>query len=136
MQLMRMIFFLLLVSFQLSAIADGASGTYHMKGIAYAPDKTVLKNTELSVKIGEKTTTIMTDENGNYDIPVFWATACPTGLSAAQRKRETDRINPDHIFVKFGKKEIKIKNDWEKYTYFASTEKEPVKKMDLEFVDL
>ncbi len=131
---MRMIFLMLLVSFHLSAIADGASGTYHMKGVAYAADKTILKNTELTVKIGETITKVITDENGNYDISVFWATACPTGLSSAQRKRETDRINPDHIFVRYGTQKIKVNNDWEKYTYFSSNEKDPVKKMDLRFI--
>jgi hypothetical protein len=131
---MRITLVLLFIAVSQLAFSKGAAGNYHMKGVAFAPDQSILKNTELTVQIGEKITTVMTDENGNYDISVHWATACPSGLTKAERKRQTKKLNPEYVFIRLGAKEIRVENDWEKYTFFATEEREPVKKMNLEFV--
>ena len=131
---MRTLLLILLLTMNLKAFPRGSSGVYHMKGIAYSADKNILKNSELTVKIGEKVHKVMTDENGNYDIGVRWMTACRSGSTKLHAKRETDRLNPDYIFISFDGKQIKVKNDWKNYTYWKTEEKEPVKKMDLNFV--
>ncbi len=93
-----------------------------------------LKNTELTVTIDKETKTIKTDNKGQFEIELNWATACPSGIKRKRWKRETERINPNYIYIKSKNKEIKIKNKWHKYAELFREAKDKVTmKQDLNF---
>ena len=116
------------------AFSRGGSGIYYVKGIAYGTSNGVLKNTELIIKIGKEIKTIKTDENGQYEIEVRWASACPSGISHTRWERECQRLNPKHIYVEYKDKKIKLDNDWKKYAQlFPETKEEVTRKEDLHF---
>lgn len=121
-------FFVLLSSLTFS---KGAQGTYTIVGIAYGADSVSLKNVELSVKIGDKTTIVKTNEYGHYKIEVKWSTVCETKLTEAEIKEETKKMNPEYIYVSYKGKEVKIKNEWEKYSKMP--EARMMKSKDLHF---
>ncbi|MCW3082780.1 MAG: hypothetical protein JWP12_146 [Bacteroidetes bacterium] len=115
--------------------AKGRAGSYFVKGTAYGINKTLLKNCELSVTTGGKTQIVTTDSAGQFEIEVAWATACPSGISAAKQRRETKRHNPKYIYIKYKDKELKLNNDWKKYAQrFPETKEAVTKKQDLSFV--
>ncbi len=122
--------FLSVISF-----ARGGSGTYYIKGTAYGTDRTILKTTELKVKIGNETKTIKTDENGVYEIEVHWESACPSGISHRRWEKECEKLNPKYVYVTLDRKEVKIETDWKKYADLFPESKEKVTmKKDLHFV--
>ncbi len=129
---LAILFFVLCVT---ALFAKGGAGSYFVKGTAYGTNKTILKNCELTVTAGGKSQVVKTDSLGQYEIEVSWETACPSGISAAKRRRETKRHNPKYIYIKYNDKELKLNNDWEKYAQlFPETKDAVTKKQNLFFV--
>ena len=124
--MLRILIVSLFVVLTTGAYLKGGSGKYFIKGIAYSQDKLTLKNIELNVKIGKETKTIITDDKGQFEIEIPWATACPSGISKQSWRKKTDRLNPDTIYVIYNNKEIKIKNEWEKYANLFPEDKDKV----------
>ena len=115
--------------------AKGGAGSYFIKGTAFGINNTLLKNCELTVTAGGNTQVVKTDSLGQFEIAISWETACPSGISAAKRRRETKRHNPKYIYIKYNDKELKLNNDWEKYAQlFPETKETVTKKQNLFFV--
>jgi hypothetical protein len=83
------------------AFSKGTQGTYTIVGIAYTPDSISLKNVELTVTIGDKTTVIKTNDQGGFSIDIKWSTACGTKLTPEQEKEEAKKLNPEYIYVSY-----------------------------------
>ncbi len=111
------------------ASAKGAQGKYYIVGIAYSPDSISLKNVELTVKFGDKTKIIKTNDQGGFEIEVIWTTPCRSGITAMQAHAQQKKMNPEYIYVSYNGKELKIKNDWKKYTGYHDNK--VLKKKDL-----
>ena len=112
----------------------GCSGTYYISGTAYRADKTIIKSAGLTVKFGKDTKIVRTDSNGQYEISVHWDSACPSGLTGEELKKENERINPQFIYITYADNEIKLENKWEKYADCSPASKDEVTwKKDLHF---
>lgn len=109
---------LLLIFSLLSTLAfsKGAQGSYTIVGTAYGPDSISLKNVELTVKFGDKTFVVKTNNYGHYRMEIKWSTTCETKLTEEEIKKENKKMNPEFIYVSYKDKEVKIKNDWERYS--------------------
>jgi hypothetical protein len=116
------------------ALAKGGSGVYYIKGTAFTGGKVVLKNADLTVQIGGITKTIKTNDKGQFEIEVPWESACPSGRTVRQNKRDNQKLNPQFINLKYLDKEIKIENEWRKYgNLFPASNDEVTWKRDLHF---
>lgn len=125
---MRTVFVLaiLLLTFNTTTYGMGLWGTYFISGTAYSANNTVLKNKTLTVKLGREMKTVVTDTNGHFEIEIDWETACPSGLTPAQRARATRRMNPEFIIIHYVNKTIKLENKWKKYVGVSSEPKEKI----------
>lgn len=127
-------FTILFFAFATTLFGKGCSGTYFIKGKAYAADKTVLKNDTLTLKFGDEIQTIVTDNEGNFKIRLHWSNACPSNRSKEQHKRDNEKLNPPFIYISRAGKEIKLENNWEKYAEcFPKSEKKVTKREELRF---
>lgn len=130
-QILTILFFLALTT---GTFAKGGSGIYYIKGTAYGAGKTILKNTELTVKIGSTTRKIRTDGNGVYEIEVPWENADPSLRTNGQHRHDNKKLNPKFICISYMDKEIKIDNNWKKYAVLLPESKEKItRKKDLYF---
>ena len=129
--ILKILFFITLTT---GTFAKGGSGTYYIKGTAYGTDKTILKNADLTVKIGSVTKTVRTDDNGLYEIEIPWESACRSRRTLAQHKRDNKKLNAEFIYVSYVNKKVKLDNNWEKYAELFPESKEKVtRKLDLYF---
>ncbi len=129
--ILTILFFIVLTT---GTYAKGGSGTYYIKGTAYGKDKTILKNTDLAVKIGSVTKMVRTDDNGLYEIEVHWESACPSLRTFGQHRRDNKKLNPEFIYFSYEDNEIKLDNKWEKYADLFPESKEKItRKKDLYF---
>ncbi len=127
--------FLFFLLFTNGIFAKGGSGTYFITGKVFVQTKTILKNIELKIKIGIITKTIKTDEYGNYEIEIPWESACPSGRTKEQNKRDNKRINVKYIYFSYLNKKIKLFNEWKKYAQLFPESKEKItRKQDLNFI--
>ena len=131
-QTMRRILTILFFTFLTTGIfAKGGTGIYYIKGTAYGADKIVLKNAELIVD----GSIVKTNDTGQFEIEVHWESACPSGITTKQWQRENARLNRKYIYIKYKDKEIKIKNEWEKYgDLFPESKDKVTMKKDLYFI--
>jgi hypothetical protein len=111
----RILAILFLTFLTTASFAKGSSGICYIRGIAYGTDKTILKNADLTIKIGNATKTVKTNSNGEFEIDVYWESACPSGRTLWQHRRDDKKINPEFIFISYADKEIKLNNKWKKY---------------------
>lgn len=132
---MKHILTILLFTFLTTAtFAKGGAGTYYIKGTAYGTDKVVLKNVELTVKIGNETKSIKTDNNGQFKIEVHWESACPSDATIEQQEQANKKNNPEFIYINYADKKIKLYNKWKKYAQlFPKSKDEVTWKKDLHF---
>ena len=129
--ILTLLFFIFLTT---STFAKGGSGTYFIKGTAYGTNKIILKNVNLNVKIGSITKTVRTDDNGQYEIEIPWESACPSGRTLGQRKRDNKKLNTEFIYISYVDYKIKLDNNWEKYAGLFPESKEKItRKQDLNF---
>lgn len=126
---------LLLLSFLTStAWGMGSSGWYYISGKAFSSQKVILRNTTFTVKCRDVVKTVSTDAEGNYEIEIFWTSACRSNRTPWQHYFDNKRFNPKYIFLSYGDSEIKIKNKWEKYAVAIPGSKELITwKRDLTF---
>lgn len=117
---------ILLISLSVIGYAKGSAGSYYIKGIAYAEDKTILANTLILVRIGNDVQEIKTDGKGQFEFEVPWIVPCRSGVSHDTWEKERNRLNPEFIYIKCGAAEMKLKNEWEKYAGIFSDSKEEV----------
>ncbi len=114
---MKYIFFLLVfTSFSIFAFSKGGSGEYYISGIAFDNKNQPIKNGTIAINFNEKRTIIKTDNLGKYKIIVAWQTACPSDFYWLGIERENERLNPKWIFVTYEGTQIKIANQWRKYS--------------------
>lgn len=113
-----------------NAQGKGCTGTYFISGTAYGIDNSVLKNERLTVKMGQKTFTVMVDSNGHFEMEIPWENPC----RSASGPNEAERLNPPVILISFQDKEIKLNNRWKKYNNCSYKPREEVTwKQDLRF---
>jgi len=132
----RFLAILIFISLATSSFGRGGAGVYYISGTVYGKCHNVLKNIELSVKIGDSTNIIKTNEFGQFEIKVEWMSPCISSRCAKRHKKHLRKLfNPMFIYISYGDKKIKIKNLWEKYgsEYFESKDQITWKK-DLEFI--
>ena len=133
---MKYIQTILFVALTSIIFARGGSGTYYIKGIAYGTDNKILKNIDLTVLIGDSVKVFKTNDNGQFEISVYWEAACSSGSGNEQVKKANEGLNPKFIFVKYMDKELKIDNEWEKYAKtFPATKDETTCKKDIRFTN-
>ena len=120
--------FLLLAIFVTSAYLKGGCGTYHIEGVAYGPNNTILKNMVLEVKVGKKVDTVRTNENGEFIINVGWRSPCPSTTKRTYRQN-SKRMNPQYIYIKYLEEEITLQNKWKKHAVVFPSSESDVKKM-------
>ena len=120
---------LFFVCLSTATFSKGGSGTYYIKGTAYGADKIVLNNVDLLVD----GTVVKTNDNGQFEIAVQWESACPS--QKIKKYRHNNKIlNPKYIVIRYGDKELKLKNRWKKYGDLFSKSKDKVtRKKDLHF---
>ncbi|HYV93678.1 MAG TPA: hypothetical protein VE978_18025 [Chitinophagales bacterium] len=129
--ILTILFFSLLTAI---TFAKGGSGIYYIKGTAYGADKAILKNAELTVKVGGRIKTIRTDDHGQFEIEVQWESACPSGRTILQHRCDNKKINPEFIYIRYDDKEVKVNNKWKKYgQLFPESEDKIIRKKDLYF---
>jgi hypothetical protein len=126
-----LIFFLFLTTI---ALAKGGSGTYFIQGKVLLNSKTLLKNSKLKVKIGTLIKFIKTDNNGNYEVEIPWQSACPSGRTKEQNRRDDKKINTKYICFIYNNKKVKLINEWQKYAQlFPKSKDEITRKQDINF---
>ncbi|MGJ8661121.1 MAG: hypothetical protein ACSHXL_03720 [Bacteroidota bacterium] len=112
----------------------GCSGTYFIIGTASSSDKKIIKNDSLFVTFRNETTLVKTDKTGQFEIPISWATTCPSGKTPMERRFDNKQLNPKFISIKYHGQHIKLENQWSKYAQCFPENKEAVTwKKDLEF---
>jgi hypothetical protein len=132
---MKNIFFLFaLVFLSLPAFSKGTYGKYFITGKAYNSKNELLRNKTIIVDFKGEKNEVRTDGSGNYKITIVWMTACPSGLSAEEAVKETERLNPRWIWLTCDGTQIKIENEWKKYGGMgAKKEEEITRNLDLKF---
>lgn len=115
----RNIFILVILTFfsWTQGQAKGDSGTYFVRGKAYGPYNSILRNAELRVVTGDSSKIITTDSEGDFEFEVNWETACATSDSKLTREEINNKMNAD-VRIMYKGQELTIKNEWKK---FAST---------------
>ena len=74
-------------------VAKGASGVYYISGIAYGAAKKPLANDSILVSFKGKQWYVKTDAQGKYEIQIEWISACPSGISVAERVKQNKKPN-------------------------------------------
>lgn len=127
-RILTILFFTFLTT---ATFARGGSGIYYINGTAYGADKMALKNADLIVD----GSVIKTNDNGQFEIEIHWESACPSGVTKKHWQRANARLNREFIYIKYKDKEIKIKNEWEKYgELFPESKDKVTMKKDLYFI--
>lgn len=134
---LRTIYILPILLFILSthtSFGMGCYGTYYISGIAYSETNTILKNAAINIKFGNESKTILTDSTGHFNVELGWRSACPSGATRGQTRRRNKELNPQFVYFDYEGKEIRLKNEWERYAYCHPNSKDSITwKMDLNF---
>ena len=109
------IVFVLLSVKPIDSFAKGKAGSYILTGLALSHTGDTLKNQQILMYFKDAVDTLQTDSKGYYKTKIHWTTACPSGVTAWQRRRATKKYNPKYIFFSFKDTKIKIKNDWKSF---------------------
>lgn len=127
-----LILFLLFSS--LLSFGRGSNGNYFIIGKAYNSQGQLLKNQTIKVTFNNQIQEITTDNNGNYELKIYWESTCPSAKTKKEKAEANEKLNPKWIKVSYNGKEIKIKNKWEKYAeLFPDDKKSITRKLNLKF---
>jgi hypothetical protein len=80
---------LLLSSMSFPTLKKGCGGKYYITGTAIS-SKLEVREAVLDVQHGDKKWQVSTDEHGKFEIIISWMSACPSGLTPAERDRMND----------------------------------------------
>jgi hypothetical protein len=96
--------------------AKGLSGFYTIRGKAFGPNNSELKNSLIIIKIGSEEKQLTTNDAASFEIKIPWSTACPSNISKKQKRELNHKNNPKYLVFKFNNSTIQLKNEWRKHS--------------------
>lgn len=116
----------ILCSFTSSNARKGCSGVYYMQGKAFSESQKTLNSITIQVIFDEKKQSIVTDDEGNFELIVPWINTCKSKISEEEHEKINARLNPQFILFKYDGKQVKLTNDWKRFANCFPVSKESI----------
>lgn len=97
-----------------------------MQGKAFSESQKTLNSITIQVIFDEKKQSIVTDDEGNFELIVPWINTCKSKISEEEHEKINARLNPQFILFKYDGKQVKLTNDWKRFANCFPVSKESI----------